>query len=338
VSNNDKDCLASQSQAAQPSIKTWQERDALAMLDPMVSAVCMQAEINDLRIALAGQSQATKVQAVPAGWISICDGEIALSLTGPQREALLTRNGAPIYLAPTAQEVTQQAAPDMRDAYVGAREDIAIWKKRALEAEESCRRLTAALNVENGPTFMGDPVVTQQAAKAEPIIGAHAWYHRGMVNFDEADALKALDDGEGTAIPLYLAPTTSTVSAPTVEYVPIAVNPHDEAGGRHPNDKTPADPECQKALDARGDDSGQGLAPYWKWGFRAGWHDHKRITAPSSTVSAPDEIRNQALEEAAVICDQQSKEPECPERAEYCADAIRALQSGTASTKTGEAQ
>lgn len=30
------------------------------------------------------------------------------------------------------------------------------------------------------------------------------------------------------------------------------------------------------------------------------------------------------MERAAAICDQQAKEPECPERAAYCADAIRA--------------
>jgi hypothetical protein len=58
--------------------------------------------------------------------------------------------------------------PDMSDAYVGAREDVAIWKKRALEAEESCRRLTAALNAENGPTFMGEPVSAQQGAAVAP--------------------------------------------------------------------------------------------------------------------------------------------------------------------------
>lgn len=53
------------------------------------------------------------------------------------------------------------AQPNMVDAYVGARDDLAIWKKRALEAEESCRRLTAELNEENGPTHMGEPVLSQ---------------------------------------------------------------------------------------------------------------------------------------------------------------------------------
>ena len=54
---------------------------------------------------------------------------------------------------------------DMADAYCGAREDLAIWKRRALEAEEKLRaesavssRLVSELNAENGPTHMGEPV------------------------------------------------------------------------------------------------------------------------------------------------------------------------------------
>ncbi|MDF3858124.1 hypothetical protein P3W70_07195 [Achromobacter denitrificans] len=57
------------------------------------------------------------------------------------------------------------------DAYEGAREDLAIWKRRALEAERDLRaeretssRLVAALNAENGPTHMGEPA--PQASEA----------------------------------------------------------------------------------------------------------------------------------------------------------------------------
>ncbi len=53
------------------------------------------------------------------------------------------------------------------DAYQGARGDLAIWKRRALEAEGKVReqdqiidRLGAALNEENGPSFMGEPAMT----------------------------------------------------------------------------------------------------------------------------------------------------------------------------------
>ena len=51
----------------------------------------------------------------------------------------------------------------LTDAYCGAREDLAIWKRRALEAEEKLRaesaatsRLVSELNAENGPTHMGE--------------------------------------------------------------------------------------------------------------------------------------------------------------------------------------
>ncbi|CUJ81874.1 Uncharacterised protein [Achromobacter sp. 2789STDY5608615] len=53
---------------------------------------------------------------------------------------------------------------DFADAYKGAREDLAIWKRRALEAERDLRaeretssRLVATLNAENGATHMGEP-------------------------------------------------------------------------------------------------------------------------------------------------------------------------------------
>ena len=60
------------------------------------------------------------------------------------------------------------------DAYEGAREDLSIWKRRALEAERDLRaekattaRLVAELNAENGPTRMGEPA-TQPAHQREP--------------------------------------------------------------------------------------------------------------------------------------------------------------------------
>lgn len=47
-------------------------------------------------------------------------------------------------------------------------------------------------------------------------------------------------------------------------------------------------------------------------------------------------IRNQALEEAAEICE--NNITHCCHTAEHCVEDIRALQSGTATTKTGEAK
>ena len=45
-------------------------------------------------------------------------------------------------------------APSFADAYQGAMEEVAIWKKRALEAEELNRKFIAEIN---GPTHMGEP-------------------------------------------------------------------------------------------------------------------------------------------------------------------------------------
>ena len=65
----------------------------------------------------------------------------------------------------------QQAAPvgEHGDAYQGAREDLAIWKRRALEAEARVRQqdqiidqMGEDLNAINGPTFMGEPVLPSE--------------------------------------------------------------------------------------------------------------------------------------------------------------------------------
>ncbi len=53
------------------------------------------------------------------------------------------------------------------DAYQGAREDLAIWKRRALEAEESVRRLEQIndhlVKEAQGESRMGEPVIAQPA-------------------------------------------------------------------------------------------------------------------------------------------------------------------------------
>lgn len=68
-------------------------------------------------------------------------------------------------VAEQALAAAQQAQPDLKDAYAGAREDVAIWKKRALEAEALNRKFIAEVN---GPTFMGEPV--QQPAEPKRCI------------------------------------------------------------------------------------------------------------------------------------------------------------------------
>lgn len=48
-----------------------------------------------------------------------------------------------------------QTAPSFADAYQGAMEEVAIWKKRTLEAEELNRKFIAEIN---GHTHTGEPV------------------------------------------------------------------------------------------------------------------------------------------------------------------------------------
>lgn len=78
-------------------------------------------------------------------------------------------------------------ANNYHDAYRGARDDLLEWKNRALQAEESCRRLTAALNAENGPTFMGEPALARSQAQGEPV----AW--KRLTDDDRPDAARRLD-------------------------------------------------------------------------------------------------------------------------------------------------
>lgn len=47
--------------------------------------------------------------------------------------------------------------------------DDADWQRRALAAEESCRRLTAAINAESGPTMMGEPGIATKPAAAPAV-------------------------------------------------------------------------------------------------------------------------------------------------------------------------
>ena len=64
--------------------------------------------------------------------------------------AQFPKSSKPLYLAPGA----QPAAPSFADAYQGAMEEVAIWKRRALEAEDLNRKFVAEIN---GPAYMGEP-------------------------------------------------------------------------------------------------------------------------------------------------------------------------------------
>ena len=58
------------------------------------------------------------------------------------------------HIAALAAGQAKAAQSGLTDAYVGAREDLSIWKRRALEAEATVRNFVREAN---SPTFMGDP-------------------------------------------------------------------------------------------------------------------------------------------------------------------------------------
>lgn len=107
-------------------------------------------------------------------------------------------------LAAFAERCIEDANPWIEDY---ARKDARKTAEYNLLVQEN-RALAAALTGAEPP---GCPTpgacscpMAAAAQAAEPV--AHAWFHRGMANFDPEDSLRALDDRKGTPIPLYLAP------------------------------------------------------------------------------------------------------------------------------------
>lgn len=58
------------------------------------------------------------------------------------------------------------------------------------------------------------------------------------------------------------------------------------------------------------------------------WPSNMAGIAPSKKEweAAAQAVREAVIEECAKVCDEQAALPECPERATYCAEAIRALK------------
>lgn len=71
-----------------------------------------------------------------------------------------------------------QPAPSFADAYQGAMEDVAIWKKRALEAEDLSRKFVAEIN---GPAYMGEPAQPAPSVPEITIEMEHAFYEKVTV-------------------------------------------------------------------------------------------------------------------------------------------------------------
>lgn len=120
----------------------------------------------------------------------------------------------------------EQTAPqsEFGDAYQGAREDLAIWKRRALEAEQKVRQQEQIIDhlilEAQGETRMGEPVIPQTAPQPEQ---EPFWY---AVVSEQAptinSAIKRLDVAQEFAdskrehwpdtrvVPLYAAPIAQT--------------------------------------------------------------------------------------------------------------------------------
>ena len=105
-------------------------------------------------------------------------------------------------LAMLTDEPAQAAAPDMTDAYAGAREDLSIWKKRALEAEALNRKFAASVN---SPSFMGEPAAPIAPAR-EPLtdeqideihLANSDAYERGDVEYESHGFARAIEHHHG---------------------------------------------------------------------------------------------------------------------------------------------
>ena len=114
-------------------------------------------------------------------------------------------------------QISQQEQPASVDAYVGAREDAAIWKKRALEAEELNRKFIADVN---GPTYLGEPVKQEQPAERDgipewtPAIGIEC----AILNLND----NAMRLRHGSHAPLQIADDLDVIATSLAGCLPVA--------------------------------------------------------------------------------------------------------------------
>ena len=97
-----------------------------------------------------------------------------------------------------AAEKCAQLAPSFADAYQGAMEEVAIWKRRALEAEDLNRKFVAEIN---GPAYMGEPAQPAPSINPAALSPVINWLRNGCDPMKAADELELL-----AAAPVYLAP------------------------------------------------------------------------------------------------------------------------------------
>lgn len=133
--------LASKTQpkGALPTAKEWTARRGEVWSDERMAGW-------DACVTAGGQALTSAPVSVPGGPEWLLPGDIALRISYEHR---VTAGAVQAIAKAVHQLKAAQApapAPDMRDAYVGAREDLADWKRRALAAEKDTRRLDCLLN------------------------------------------------------------------------------------------------------------------------------------------------------------------------------------------------
>lgn len=163
------------------------ERDALraAVRHEADCVEAAMAEIKPLRAKIEAMEQQE-----PVAWLheSRRDSDVVTSAVkhvwGKVAVGSLAAYSIPLYLAPGA-----QPAPSFADAYQGAREDLAIWKKRALEAEDLNRKFVAEIN---GPMHMGEPAQPAPSIRPTALSPVINWLRNGCDPVRAADELEML--------------------------------------------------------------------------------------------------------------------------------------------------
>ena len=164
----------------------WRQADSDSLADHRRSELTQESFgslVDETRAALAAPAQAVPASVIMAS-VMRDDGGVLPAFC--LMVAYRAEKDAMTALAMLTDEPAQAAAPDMTDAYAGAREDLSIWKKRALEAEALNRKFAASVN---SPSFMGEPAALAQAGEYPPLVCDYCgaltpdpWHSSGMLH------------------------------------------------------------------------------------------------------------------------------------------------------------
>lgn len=127
--------------------------------------------ITDSNTLAAFKLALASLDAEPVAWVVHARTGDQLTSDGgyvANAEGILGLHSTPLYAAPPAHKVSGEYG----DAYQGAREDLAIWKRRALEAEERARQLEQIndhlVKEAQGEHRFGEPVIRESAPASVP--------------------------------------------------------------------------------------------------------------------------------------------------------------------------